>query len=215
MVQQWSGCIKKSGANFNVNVKRIAVLVKAAMGELSGLSGLLNDLDGTFLLTCDSSSTKNHFTKVDMSGCGTNLLGVSFYSNSKSFGCTGLSYYTTELNCKMISADVSEADEEQVAKIKDYFNEKFNIIVTHKKPIVRTPCGLSDSHSPKKKEYEMVPGPNAAGVDPSSLATQSTESTAGVDPSQISLHTVEDGSDEDLCEGKAGYQAPPPSPNKH
>jgi hypothetical protein len=203
-VQQWSGCIKKSGANFNVNLKRIAMLVKAAMGELTGLSGLLNDLDGTLLLTCDSSSTNNHFTKVDMSGCGTKLLGVSFYSNSKSFGCTGLSYYTTELNCKMISADVSQADEDQVAKIKEYFNEKFNIIVTHKKPVVRTPCGPPPKSDPKMKEYKIMSEGVPGLKDP--VAEQL---------SQISLHTVEDGSDEDLCEGEAGCQAPPPSPDKH
>ena len=77
-VQQWSGCIKRKGSKFEVNLKKIATLVKVAMGELSGLPGLLNDLDGTLLLTCDVSSSNNHFVKVDMSECGTKLLGGFF-----------------------------------------------------------------------------------------------------------------------------------------
>ena len=195
-VQQWSGCIKRKGSKFEVNLKKITALVKVAMG---GLSGLLNDLDGTLLLTCDTSSSNNHFVKVDMSQCGTKLLGVSFYSKSKECSCN----YTTELNCKMISADVSEADEEQVSKIK----EKFNVIVA---PTKASLCGPLP-RGPKKKKYEVVPGPNAVGVDPS------TESTASgwTEPSQISPQISEDGSDEDVCEGEAGCQAPPPSPNKH
>ncbi len=193
-VQQWSGSIKRKGSNFELNLKKITALVKVAMGELTGLPGLLNDLDGTLLLTCDISSSNNHFVKVDMSECGTKLLGVSFYSSSKECSCVGFNTYTTELNCKMISADVTQADEEQIVKIKDYFNKKFNVIISPKKHRL---CGPPPIGSPKKKEYEVVPSANAC------------------DPSQISLHTVEDGSDEDLCEGEAGCQAPPPSPNKH
>ena len=196
-VQQWSGCIKRKGSKFEVNLKRITALVKVAMGELSGLPGLLNDLDGTLLLTCDVSSSNNHFVKVDMSECGTKLLGVSFYSNSRDCSCMGLTTYTTELNCKMISADVSEADEDQVAKIKEYFNNKFNIIVAPKKQ--GNLCGPQPRGTPKKKEYEVVPGPESEGLN----------------PSQISPQIPEDGSDEDLCEGEVGCQAPPPSPNKH
>tara|TARA_R110002072_G_scaffold3092_1_gene23145 strand:+ start:27102 stop:27737 length:636 start_codon:yes stop_codon:yes gene_type:complete len=203
-VQQWSGCIKRKGSKFEINLKKITALVKVAMGELSGLSGLLNDLEGTLMLTCDVSSSNNHFTKVDMSQCGTRLLGVSFYSTSKECRCVGVNTYTTELNCKMISADVSQTDKEQVAKIKNYFDEKFNIIVTHKNPVVRTPCGPSPKSDPKMKEYKIVsegvPGPH----DP-----------AAKQLSEISLHTIEDVSDEDLYQGEAGCQAPPPSPNEH
>lgn len=211
-VQQWSGCIKRKGSRFEVNLKKITALVKVAMGELSGLSGLLNDLDGTLLLTCDTSSSNNHFVKVDMSQCGTKLLGVSFYSKSKECSCMGISNYTTELNCKMISADVSEADEEQVAKIKEYFNKKFNVIVA---PTKASLCGPPPRGTPKKKEYEVVPGPNPRVA--LQLSDPSTESTASgwTDPSQISPQIAEDGSDEGVCEGEAGCQAPPPSPNKH
>ena len=196
-VQQWSGCIKRKGSKFEVNLKRIAALVKVAMGELSGLSGLLNDLDGTLMLTCDVSSSNNHFVKVDMSECGTKLLGISFYSNSKECSCMGVATYTTELNCKMISADVSEADEEQVVKIKEYFNNKFNVIVAPKKE--SSLCGPRHRGTPKKKEYEVVPGSNCEAVG----------------PNQISPVIIEDGSDEDLCEGEAGCQAPTSSPNKY
>ena len=164
-VQQWSGCIKRKGSRFEGNIKKITDLVRVAMGELSGLSGLLNDLDGTLLLTCDISSTNNHFVKVDMSECGTRLLGVSFYSNSRECSCMGHRSYTTELNCKMISADVSEADEEQIAAIKGYFNKKFNVIVAPKRE--SGICGPPSRGTPKKKEYEVVPGPE-------SLATRST-----------------------------------------
>ena len=196
-VQQWSGCIKRKGSKFEVNLKKIATLVKVAMGELSGLPGLLNDLDGTLLLTCDVSSSNNHFVKVDMSECGTRLLGVSFYSNSKECSCMGVATYTTELNCKMISADVSEADEDQVSKIKEYFNNKFNVIVAPKKQ--GNLCGPPSRGTPKKKEYKVVP----------------SDSAKGLNPNQISPVIVEYGSDEDLCEGEAGCQAPPPSPNKY
>ena len=96
----------------------------------------------------------------------------------------------------MISADVSEADEEQVAKIKEYFNKKFNVIVA---PTKASMCGPPPRGTPKKKEYEVVPGPESEGLN----------------PSQISPQISEDGSEEDLCEGEAGCQAPPPSPNKH
>tara|TARA_B110000285_G_scaffold101687_1_gene115735 strand:- start:3398 stop:3991 length:594 start_codon:yes stop_codon:yes gene_type:complete len=194
-VQQWSGCIKRKGSKFEVNLKKIASLVKVAMGELSGLSGLINDLDGTLLLTCDTSSSNNHFVKVDMSECGTKLVGVSFYSNSKECSCIGISNYTIELNCKMISADVTQADEEQVAKIKEYFNNKFNIIVA---PTKASLCGPPPRGIPKKKEYEVVPSRGD-----------------WTDPSQISPVILEDGSDEDLCQGEARCQASPPSPNKH
>ena len=193
-VQQWSGCIKRKGSNFELNLRRIAALVKVAMGELTGLPGLLNDLDGILLLTCDTSSSNNHFVKVDMSECGTKLLGVSFYSNSKECSCMGLNTYTIELNCKMISADVTQADEEQIVKIKEYFNKKFNVIIS---PTKASLCGPPPRGSPKKKEYEVVPSPESA------------------DPSQISLQISEDGSDEDLREGEARCQAPPPSPDKH
>ena len=196
-VQQWSGSIKRKGSKFELNLKKITALVKVAMGELSGLSGLLNDLDGTLLLTCDISSSNNHFVKVDMSECGTKLLGVSFYSNSKECSCMGMNTYTTELNCKMISADVTQADEEQVAKIKEYFNNKFNVIIS---PVEPRLCGPPPSGSPKMKEYkimsECVPGLECEALNPS-------------------LHTIEDDSDEDLCEGEVGCQAPPPSPNQH
>jgi hypothetical protein len=163
-VQQWSGCIKRRGSRFEGNIKKITDLVKVAMGELSGLSGLLNDLDGTLLLTCDISSSNNHFVKFDMSKCGTRLLGVSFYSNSRECSCMGHRSYTTELNCKMISADVTGADEEQIATIKAYFNRKFNVIVAPKRE--RSICGPPQRGKPQKKEYEVVPGPNAVGVDP-------------------------------------------------
>ena len=198
-VQQWSGCIKRKSSKFEVNLKKITSLVKVAMGELSGLSGLLNDLDGTLMLTCDTSSSNNHFVKVDMSECGTKLLGVSFYSKSKEYSCMGISNYITELNCKMISADVSEADEDQVAKIKEYFNKKFNVIVAPT-PTRASMCGPPPRGAPKKKEYEVVPGPNATGVE---------------QLSQISLQISEDGSDEGVCEGEVGCQAPPPSPDQH
>ena len=200
-VQQWSGCIKRKGSKFEGNLKKITALVKVAMGELSGLSGLINDLEGTLLLTCDTSSSNNHFVKVDMSECGTKLLGVSFYSKSKECSCVGISNYITELSCKMISADVSEADSEQVVKIKEYFNKKFNIIVAPKKE--RNICGPPPSSVPKMKEYKIM----SEGVRGSV--------SEGVNPSQISPVILEDGSDEDVCEGEAGCQAPPPSPNKH
>tara|TARA_R110001592_G_scaffold207492_1_gene458359 strand:+ start:2850 stop:3461 length:612 start_codon:yes stop_codon:yes gene_type:complete len=195
-VQQWSGCIKRKGSKFELNIKKITALVKVAMGELSGLSSLINDIDGTLLLACDTSSSNNHFIKVDMSECGTKLLGVSFYSNSRECRCMGMNTYSTELNCKMISADISQTDEEQVVKIKEYFNNKFNVIISPTKPRL---CG-SPSGTPKKKEYQMIPG----SVDPVALQL-----------SQISLHTVEDDSDADLRKGEAGCQAPPPSPNQH
>tara|TARA_R110002072_G_scaffold284273_1_gene448264 strand:+ start:490 stop:1119 length:630 start_codon:yes stop_codon:yes gene_type:complete len=201
-VQQWSGCIKRKGSKFEVNLKKITALVKVAIGELSGLSGLLNNLEGTLLLTCDTSSTNNHFVKVDMSQCGTKLLGVSFYSNSKECSCVGISAYTTELNCKMISADVSLADDEQISKIKDYFNSKFNVIISPTKGN-RAPCGPPPSGAPKRKEYKIMP--ERVPSDDASVTGSN----------QISLRISEDGSDEDLCEGEAECQAPPPSPNEH
>ena len=201
-VQQWSGCIKRKGSRFEANLKKITALVKVAMGELSGLPGLLNDLDGTLLLTCDTSSSNNHFVKVDMSQCGTKLLGVSFYSNSKECSCVGISTYTTELNCKMISADVSLADEDQISKIKKYFNSKFNVIISPMKGN-RVPCGQPIHRAPSKKEYKIM----------SDCIPSDDESVT--DSNQISLRISEDGSDEDLCEGEAGCQAPPPSPDKH
>lgn len=199
-VQQWSGCIKKKGSSFELNLKKITALVKVAMGELSGLPMLLNDLDGTLMLTCDVSSSNNHFVKVDMSQCGTTLLGVSFYSTSRECRCIGFSTYTTELNCKMISADVSDADEAHVTKVKEYFNNKFNIIIAPKN--TRNLCGPPSS-AHKKKKYKImsgdVPSPNLEAVE----------------PNQISLHISEDDSHTDLCEGEVGCQAPPPSPVKH
>jgi hypothetical protein len=186
-VQQWSGCIKKRGSSFELNLKQIASLVKVAMGELSGLIGLLNDIDGTLTLVCDTSSSNNHFVKVDMSTCGTKLLGVSFYSTSKQCNCIGFNSYKTELNCKMISADVSQVDEEWIATIKDYFNNKFNLIVT-------TPNG-----SPKKKMYEMVRS-NKVMRSKSNL---------------ISPYKQENGSDEDLCKKEVGCHASTPYPIKH
>ena len=188
-VQQWSGCIKRKGSNFELNLKKITDLVTVAMGELSGLPGLLNDLEGTLLLTCDTSSTNNHFVKVDMSECSTKLLGVSFYSVSNHCSCIGFNSYSTELNCKMISADVSQANKEQVDKIKEYFNNKFNIIV---KPTKGSKlCGPPPIGTPKKKEYKItsedVPSSNACCVD----------------LDQISPSILEDGSDEDICQAKA------------
>lgn len=196
-VQQWSGCIKRRSSNFELNLEKITNLVRVAMGELAGLSGLLNDLDGTIALTCDTSSSRNHFVKVEMSPCGTRLLGASFYSTSKGRSCVGFNTYTTELNCKMISADVSLADKEQVDSIKEYFNTKFNTIIAPKRG-GSNPCGPPLIGGPKKKAYEIVPGPE-------SPMTQS----------QISLHISEDVSDEDLHQGEAECQAPPPSPNEH
>ena len=220
-VQQWSGCIKKKGINFEINLKKIISLVKVVMGELSGLPGLLNDLDGTLMLTCDSSSSRNHFVKVDVSQCGTRLLGVSFYSTSKELGCAGINYYKTELNCKMISADVSQSDEEQITMIKEYFNSKFNLIVTPHRPnkqnglCVATPIPVDKSYL---KEYIITPGDNGKlETTPTKCMHENVLRPGMIEfcPNQNSPHTSEDGSDASVCEGEAECQAPPSSPSKH
>ena len=128
-VQQWSGCIKRSGSCMDINVRSIAKLIKIAMGELTGVSSILANVEDTIHLTCDSSSSNNRMVKIDMSPCKTRLVGVSLYGSTRAFSIACLNHNRMELNCKMMSAQVDCENTDQVEKIERYFDEKFNTIV--------------------------------------------------------------------------------------
>jgi hypothetical protein len=56
----------------------------------------------------------------------------------------------------MISAKVDKADDEQIADIRKYFDEKFNKIV-NRRIAAGSLCGMKEVDSPPKiKEYEVA-----------------------------------------------------------
>lgn len=133
-VEQWSGCIKKSGKTFDVSVAGVAKTLGVIMGNLSGVGDILVNLPETISIVCMGSDSENRFMKVEMNEDGTKMVGVSLYGTNfdRQMGCRPLYNYfefNTELHCKLIVAHVSDTDTEKIDQLRNFFDRKFGKII--------------------------------------------------------------------------------------
>ena len=155
-VQQWSGCISRTSTKFDVNVRAITGILALAMGNIAGIGDILPNVNDTITVVCETTSSNNRFIMAELSKCGTRLVGVSMYAHTATRGLSCFNQQTTKLHCKMISAKVDKADEDQIADIRKYFDEKFNKIIKRRMAPTRL-CGVTEVDSlPKLKEYEVA-----------------------------------------------------------
>lgn len=141
-VEQWSGCIKKSGKTFDVSVAGVAKTLGVIMGNLSGMGDILVNLPETISIVCMGSDSENRFMKVEMSEDGTKMVGVSLYgtNSDRQMGCSPLYNYfefNTELHCKMVVAHVSGDDTTKIDQLRNFFDKKFGKIIEAPSPVAR------------------------------------------------------------------------------
>ena len=159
-VQQISGCIRKRRMSIALNMKTIANILKIAMSNIAGVADLLNNLNETVELVCETTSSENKFIKAELSKCGTMLIGISMFANSSVDDVVCFQRSDISYHYKLISAQVDKDDHEQVADVKKFFDAKFNSVINDK-PMARRPpsspslCMPSIEPPMKIKEYEL------------------------------------------------------------
>lgn len=130
-VSEFRNTIHKKGASIQIALNKIIPLVKVALGEISGLSALIKDLDGTIELACSSTENYNSYKKMKVSDDGTKLLGVLFLGkvNEITTSCIGIksNAYSVMLSIKLYSIEINNKD--HIETLKEIFNKRFDDII--------------------------------------------------------------------------------------
>lgn len=130
-VSEFCNTIIKKGASVEAALRKIIPLVKVAMGEFTGLSNLVNDLDGTIELACSSSDNYNSYKKMKVSEDGTRLLGVLFVgkTNECTTSCIGIksNIYSIFLSIKLYSIKIKDTD--HIESLQEMFGKRFDDII--------------------------------------------------------------------------------------